>query len=93
LCYYQSAPEIDIREYIDPSGWSPFARWFDALNATAAARVTVALTRWPRAISRMSFGERIVLLLGSSSKRRQGAAIAAAQAAWTACKRRNHAKE
>lgn len=38
-------PEIAIREYIDPSGRSPFARWFDALNVTAAARVTVAITR------------------------------------------------
>jgi putative addiction module killer protein len=45
MCYYKPVPEIDIREYIDPSGRSPFARWFDALNATAAARVTIALTR------------------------------------------------
>jgi putative addiction module killer protein len=37
--------EIGIREFLDASGQSPFARWFEGLNAVAAARVTVALTR------------------------------------------------
>ena len=37
--------EIEIREFLDPLGRSPFARWFDALNATAAARVAIAMTR------------------------------------------------
>ena len=37
--------EIDIREFMDASGRSPFARWFEALNPAAAARVTVALAR------------------------------------------------
>jgi putative addiction module killer protein len=37
--------EIEIREFLDGSGRSPFARWFEGLNAVAAARVTVALTR------------------------------------------------
>ncbi len=37
--------EIDIREFLNESGASPFARWFDGLNAVAAARVTIALTR------------------------------------------------
>lgn len=37
--------EIEIREFLDASGRSPFARWFDGLNAVAAARVAVALTR------------------------------------------------
>ena len=35
----------EVREYIDPQGRSPFARWFDRLNAPAAAKVTMALTR------------------------------------------------
>jgi putative addiction module killer protein len=30
---------------LDPTGKSPFARWFNGLNAEAAARVTVALYR------------------------------------------------
>ncbi len=37
--------EIEIQEFLDGSGRSVFARWFDGLNAVAAARVTVALTR------------------------------------------------
>ena len=37
--------EVEILEYLDPAGRSPFARWFNGMNAVAAARVTVALTR------------------------------------------------
>jgi len=37
--------EIEIQEFLDASGRSVFARWFDGLNAVAAARVAVALTR------------------------------------------------
>jgi putative addiction module killer protein len=36
---------VVVREYLDSSGRSPFARWFDGLNAAAAAKVTTALTR------------------------------------------------
>jgi putative addiction module killer protein len=36
---------MEIRELLDASGRSPFARWFEGLNAVAAARVTIALTR------------------------------------------------
>ena len=36
---------IDVREYQDTAGHSPFAAWFDVLDATAAAKVTVALVR------------------------------------------------
>ena len=36
---------IEIREYIDTLGRSPFARWFDGLNAHAAAKVATALAR------------------------------------------------
>lgn len=35
----------DIREYLDWSGRSPYAEWFDRLNAPAAAKVTIAITR------------------------------------------------
>jgi len=40
--------EIETREFLDTSGRSPFARWFEGLNAAAAARVTIALTRLGR---------------------------------------------
>ena len=36
---------LSIREYVDSRGRSPFAEWFDGLDARAAAKVTVALTR------------------------------------------------
>lgn len=36
-------PEIRILEYLDPQSRSPFAAWFEGLNATAAAKVTAAL--------------------------------------------------
>jgi putative addiction module killer protein len=36
---------IDVREYNDRAGRSPYAAWFDRLNAQAAAKVTTALTR------------------------------------------------
>lgn len=36
---------LQLREYLDPGGRSPYARWFNALNAAPAAKVVVALTR------------------------------------------------
>ena len=36
---------MDIREYETEDGTSPFAAWFERLDATAAAKVTTALTR------------------------------------------------
>jgi len=36
---------ITILEYLDRDGHSPYARWFDSLNAEAAAKITIAVTR------------------------------------------------
>ncbi len=36
---------IEIREYIDTLGRNPYAKWFDGLNARAAAKVAAALAR------------------------------------------------
>ena len=36
---------ITIREYIDLDGRSPYAKWFNRLNAPAAAKVATALVR------------------------------------------------
>lgn len=36
---------IDVREYLDAQGRSPYAAWFDSLNAHVAAKVATALTR------------------------------------------------
>jgi putative addiction module killer protein len=36
---------VTLREYLDKAGRSPFGRWFDDLDPTAAAKVTTALAR------------------------------------------------
>ena len=36
---------IEIREYIDGEGRSPFERWFDGLNPQAAVKITTALEK------------------------------------------------
>jgi putative addiction module killer protein len=36
---------VQILEYVDVAGASPYRDWFESLNAPAAAKVTVALTR------------------------------------------------
>jgi len=36
---------VAIREYIDANGRSSYGRWFDRLNAPAAARVAATLVR------------------------------------------------
>jgi putative addiction module killer protein len=34
-----------VLEYLDVAGRSPFRRWFDGLDSSAAAKVTIAMTR------------------------------------------------
>ena len=36
---------MEILEYLDASGRSPYRDWFDGLDAVAAAKITVAITR------------------------------------------------
>ena len=36
---------IEVREFLDIRGRSPFAIWFDSLSGEAAAKVTTAVTR------------------------------------------------
>jgi len=38
-------PVVRVLEYLDAQGRSPYAKWFDGLNAPAAAKVSVALYR------------------------------------------------
>ena len=38
-------PAVRVLEYLDPTGRSPYTRWFDDLNAPAAAKITAALYR------------------------------------------------
>jgi putative addiction module killer protein len=41
MCYHN----IEVREYLDPNGSSPFASWFAHLNPKAAAKVATVLIR------------------------------------------------
>jgi putative addiction module killer protein len=36
---------VDVREYLDRQGRSPYKLWFDRLNAPAAAKVATVVTR------------------------------------------------
>ena len=36
---------IDVREYLAVDGISPYRKWFNSLNAHAAAKVAIAVTR------------------------------------------------
>jgi putative addiction module killer protein len=36
---------MDLQEYLDEKGRSPFENWFNRINAQAAAKVTTALVR------------------------------------------------
>jgi len=41
---------IEIREYQDSKGQSPYSKWFNGLNARAAAKVTSAIDRIGRGL-------------------------------------------
>ena len=43
MCYHYSWM-FELRGYIDENGNKPFSEWFEGLGATAAAKVTIALT-------------------------------------------------
>jgi putative addiction module killer protein len=36
---------LEVLEYLEPGGRSPYAEWFDGLNPAAAAKVVIALAR------------------------------------------------
>jgi putative addiction module killer protein len=40
----EAIPQV-VREYLAVNGRSPYAAWFDRLNASAAAKATIAVTR------------------------------------------------
>jgi len=65
---------FEIREYIEGAR-SPFAEWFDSLDAVTAARLN-------KYIQRLAAGKTIIILLGRGSKRRQAADIAVAVERW-----------
>ena len=82
---------LRIIEYLDQRGRSPFAPWFEGLNAEAAAKVTVALYQvgaGNRGNTKGVGGDSLVILLGGSTKQRQQQAIEAARERWMDYRRR-----
>ena len=72
---------IEVVEYLDEGGRSPFASWFKRLNPQVAARITVALDRMVRGLMgdvepvgdgvserRLDFGPGYRLYFGSVKK-------------------------
>jgi len=43
---------VEVCEYQDPDGESPFRKWFDGLDARAAARITSAVDKIARGLMR-----------------------------------------
>ena len=73
---------IIIKEYIDTNDRSPYAKWFNRLNAPAAARVVTALVR----IEQGNFSN--VKGIGGGTKKRQNKDIEVAKALWKEYKNR-----
>ena len=74
---------IEIKEYIDQEGLSPYARWFDRLDARAAARVTTTLIRMEHGnLSCAKGAGGGIILLGGGTKKRQQRDIETARSLW-----------
>src|SRR6266404_4610632 len=43
--YMLPSSMVEVREYLDRGGHSPYAAWYDRLNREAAAKVAAALAR------------------------------------------------
>ena len=108
VSYVLPSAMVEVREYLDQGGSSPYAAWFDRLNREAAAKVVAALTRlqqgnFSNAKSvgagvyeyRIYFGkdgERLVILVGGGTKKRQQEDIKTALARWQDYKKRKMAE-
>jgi putative component of toxin-antitoxin plasmid stabilization module len=75
---------LSVLEYVDGSGSSPFAGWFQTLDATAAAKVTTAIRR----LELGNFSNVKGVGAGGGTKKRQDRDIAIAQQRWADYKKR-----
>lgn len=88
---------LDVLEYLDTNGRSPFTKWLYALNVQAAAKVATALERIAdgnlsniKAVGngvleyKIDFGPgyRLVILLAGGTKKRQQDDIRQAKLNW-----------
>ena len=81
---------MEVREYIREDGSSPYQKWFDSLDAQAAARVTVAIARLEAGyrIYLARFGKQLIVLFGGGTKKKQQADINRAKELYQEYKRR-----
>ncbi len=91
---YVTIKPLSILEYLDPAGSSPFAAWFQSLDAAAAAKVTTALRRLELGnfsnVKGVGAGvfDAVVILLCGGTKKRQDRDIAMAHDRWGDYKKR-----
>ncbi len=84
---------VEIKEYLDANGRSPFAKWFDGLNARAAG-VGAGVFEYRLEFGpgyRIYFGkdgDMLIILLGGGTKKRQQKDIEAAKSLWKQYKQR-----
>ena len=85
---------VELRGYIDENGKRRFAIWFESLNAIAAAKVTIALTRIEQGNLSNAKGvgggvlEYKIDFGPGGTKKRQDEDITEAQPCWVDYKRR-----
>lgn len=87
---YVTVTLVELLEYVNAAGVSPFAKWREKLDATAKGAGIFELRLDFGPGYRVYFGkdgERWVVLLGGGTKKRQQADIKAAQALWQEYKR------
>jgi putative component of toxin-antitoxin plasmid stabilization module len=82
---------LEVREYINTTGQSPFTRWLRALDVQAAAKVATALERIADGnLSNVKGVVRgVLILLAGGTKKGQRQDIHRAQANWEDYRQRN----
>jgi putative component of toxin-antitoxin plasmid stabilization module len=87
ITYMLLARLLDVREYVDANGRSPFTKWLRALNVHAAAKVATALERIADGsilarVTACILDGRLVILLAGGTKKRQQLDVRHAQMNW-----------
>ena len=83
---------MEIREFLDDQGRSPFRFWFEGLDSMAAIKVTTAITRMSLGnfsnAKGVGDGDRLIILVAGGTKKRQQADIKMAHKRWADYRKR-----
>ncbi|MEM9244009.1 MAG: type II toxin-antitoxin system RelE/ParE family toxin [Pseudomonadota bacterium] len=74
--------EIEILEYVNSKGKSPFSIWFNRLRGINAEKIATALYRMSQRIYFGQDNDRLIILLGGGTKKQQGRDIKQAKLHW-----------